>query len=304
MSRPSLLVVHPSGNSPRMASARIAGFLARLFQVPYAWDRPSLIAATGAGQEYEAVIIVNGVMAFSDCRQELYDLCTSVGQVIWVQNDYALDIPTEIRPYVVVIWSSMSENQTKVHPLEYQYINWNQLTYDPSIRAARRSIKTVPGLCYYGAYREDRVKYFDRYFDTNAYQVLLCVASVQKQQVFQARYPHARLMDMKHTGQLVAFEHGLYIEDEFSHNHYCSPANRFYEMLSAGVCQWFDHSCIHTFETVGLDIVDYVVEGPADLAKRMNAKDWHMLATVQSQRWDRDFRGELSARALELVEVL
>jgi len=57
---------------------------------------------------------------------------------------------------------------------------------------------------------------------------------------------------------LSKFAATVYIEDEHIHTHYNSPANRFYECLSAGVAMFFDESTRNTMRTAFPEEGDYL----------------------------------------------
>jgi hypothetical protein len=105
------------------------------------------------------------------------------------------------------------------------------------------------------------------------------------------------IAEMRVLGQV-----GLYIEDAHSHKVYTSPANRFYEMLSAGVPMLFDRSTLGTFQQAGYDTAQFLPYAPklddsnrVELVQRTLANAAEV-ADTQQRLWARDYRDELETQ--------
>lgn len=244
------------------ASNRIARFLAERYGF-FVVDNKSACSP----RRYDTIIIVNGCGLYCDFLPELVNLCKANSRFIWVGNDYAIKIPSQIqfiteREFYLV---SAYDNFQKVK--HYFSLDWNRLSFVPNKVALE---KRFTGLAYYGAYRLDREPDFKKYLGTNKYTCYISTSRLAESK-FKVINPKAVFFSMPNNllSTFGQFSDTVYIEDRKSHDLYCSPANRFYEYLSAGVMTHFDASCEGTFQKAGIDISDYIVTGPDDIVKRM-----------------------------------
>jgi hypothetical protein len=170
------------------------------------------------------------------------------------------------------------------------YVNWNQLTfdesYDPKIITKRRKTASDT-LFYYGSYRDgsgksSRVPIFDRYF-TGPFVQTVVSSPVDK---FEKRYPNITTVGaITDSFYAVLASHGLglYIEDRKSSEEFHSPANRFYEMLSAGLPMVFMPESGSMMRKAGFNPEPYYVHKAKDVKRLManredigeqQRKDW------------------------------
>jgi len=253
-----------------IASVRIARFVSEELQIPI---------VTGddiADTELETLIIVNGAYAFCNNLEALGTAIFEAKNVVWIQNDYTIIPPKSDakaqslfrRAFVrrkeegksdTMFWSTC-EDWAKLPGSSY--VNWNCLTYDPldkkTIVKSRQTRKKE--LLYYGSWRaasgkSSRTMYFDRYFQSPV--VRTTISSPSKN--FSEKYGEHELLSYippireNFREELASYGLGLYIEDRMSHERFHSPANRFYEMLSAGLPMVFQPECGTSLRKGGYD---------------------------------------------------
>lgn len=236
---------------------------------------------------YDVLFFVNGPMLYCDFRDEVKALCGLAKKVVWVSNDIAISMPGFVKQRPHALWAAF-DNYQGVH--EYRYVNWNALTYRPE----EPGFVGNKGLCYYGAYRADREPYFRKYLSPGPYQVFIS-SSRSGEAEFRRINPRAAFFKATPlVPNLKSFQASIYIEDQKTHKVYCSPANRFYELVSAGTLILFDKACQRTFEQAGIHITPWVVDGPEDVAAKL--KDWKHLREIQIQAMRRDYTAELDVQ--------
>ncbi len=270
------------GDSPGsiIPSSRIARFVAKELKVPAYWND----AAIAEEKKIDVLIIVNGAYAFCRCLEELAVAIERARRIVWIQNDYTIippipdgDAKSPFRRAFVdrhnkqrshlEFWTTC-EKLARATPLS-TYVNWNALTWDPAPTRQIASARKTAGddLFYYGSYRHasghsSRVKYFDRYLSTKRIPVTISSPSHgdNPNPKFVERFPHAT-----HTGkfkqdllsEIARHGAGLYIEDQMSHRDFHSPANRLYEMASAGLPIIFQLESVRMLEKAGMDVSDW-----------------------------------------------
>jgi len=282
MPRPKMAVIHI--NSCKEGSvaptAMIAEFVSKQLQIPFIHDKMSAIRHM---DEYDILFVKYGILLYCDFRDELFELYEKAGRIINLENDYTMKPDYRLtklnKSYEV--WSNMPWSVKKHGGA---YINWNMLTWE---RVERTDPKLM-GLGYYGSFRPDRAKYFVKYFQDAPYPVHI---STYKRNALNFRDLNPKIKiysPFRHRQQIQAFQMVLYIEDEFIHTHYNSPANRFYECLYNGVPLIFDASCRNTFKEAGYVIDPFVVDCQKDVEKAL--KKSHAIMALQHEQWYRDYR--------------
>ena len=283
-----------------VASVRIARWLEKLMGIPLVWQDE-----IGDMKDLDYLIIVNGAYGFSKVLEPLSRAILGAKHVIWVQNDYTIIPPrtdgeaaSPFRKAFVTRKQRGQENTIFWSTCEkwYErpgshYVNWNQLTfdedYDPRVVAMRRK-KATDTLFYYGSFRDgsgksSRVPLFDRYF--RAPTVKTVVSSPADK--FAERYPNITTEPAIPSGLFytVIGSHGLglYIEDRKSSEEYHSPANRFYEMLSAGLPMVFMPESGGMLRKASFNPEPYQVAKHSDIKRMMeNRED---IGKMQREDW-------------------
>lgn len=256
-----------------VASNRIAKFLAYHLGVPLIDQKEAI-----TGYDNDRIYIVNGPLLYCTWRDEFKKLVENAKEVVWIANEYGIEIPKFIReknPFILSNYDNIQKSE------RHSLVNWNYLIYNPNIKAKETKYK---GLCYYGAYRQDREVYFKKYILDKAPYEMHVSSSAQGTIKFKniSKKPHYfKATDL--LSVLGMFESSLYIEDVFTHTCYNHPANRFYEAISTHTLQLFDKSCLGTFEKAGVDIKRYIVDGPEEYAEKL--KDSENLRREQVEEW-------------------
>lgn len=293
-----------------VASVRIARFISKELDIPVYDDE------TIAIHQWDILIIVNGAFAFCKCLPALANAIRRAKRVIWVQNDYSIIPPLPVTgahsPFRRAVQQRIELGRapmdywTTVKPVDGKtlyrgrdsnidltadsaYINWNALT------ALKTPLECAPGhkdLYYYGAFRAGRLKAFDRYFLKPRTNVT--ISSTSKK--FAARYA-----DIFHDpgisdrGEfyttLNAHGLGLYIEDVKSHTEFHSPANRFYEMLSAGLPMVFEPESQRMLRAAGFDVKEYIAKDERAVKRHMAWRE--DIAAAQRADWWMPFKQDL-----------
>lgn len=298
----------PTENSV-VASNRIAEFISETLGLSLYYDKHILDEKTP-----DVLIMVNGAFSFCQYRDDIAKVVRRTKRIIWVQNDYTIYTPTDSgtaetpfrkafrtrvqdKGYAPVDrWTTVADLAT-VTP-DSRYINWNALTALPKpLKFATLGHPPLEALFYYGAYRVGRQAAFDRYFTKPVVKTI--VSSPSKK--FAERYPKLEVIAPIGGDQfyptLNAHALGLYLEDERSHRQFHSPANRFYEMLSAGLPMVFQEEAVPMFrEYAHIDIGPYVVKGPKHVSRVIG--DAYTMGVQQRDEWWQPFRKRLT-RQLE-----
>jgi len=268
----------PVRETSMVASTRIARYVSDLLKVP-------LIDDSSIGEQRpDVLLIVNGAYAFCKHLEPLSHAIKSAQRIVWIQNDFTLGPPISDgqamspfrRAFVerheqgkshVEFWTTL-EIKTKATSLS-SYVNWNCLTFNQTDRPKRPPHDNA--LFYYGSFRAGRVSYFDRYFKNPKVETI--VSSPSKK--FSA-YPVTLIPPMLSSDmniELGKYGLGLYIEDKFSHKEFTSPANRFYEMLSAGLPMVFQPECGSMLRRAGYNPEPWTVDKASSIEKAMVKSD-------------------------------
>jgi hypothetical protein len=290
-----------------IASARVARFICDTLGL-------SLIDTKERAKDkgpIEKLIIVNGPMAFCDFLPELATLVRRSKQVVWVQQDYTIMPPSansnaespfrkvfaelKLRP---VFWTTCRNN---VITEDDRYINWNQLTYDP------HPFRMLSNNCvlYYGAFREKRQESFKRFF-TGTCPITVSTTTLRRKK-FEAIGANVKFIKPFENviKEACRFDAALYIEDERSHREFHSPANRFYEMLSAGVPIFFDIRSVKMLREANIIVPEkWQVENAADLEHMYRSTDLLAMRNEQRNLWTTDYVAELKSTLLEIYNEL
>jgi hypothetical protein len=300
------------GDGSTIASGRIGQFIANTLDLPLVWSEEV------TKQPTDDLIIVNGAFAFCKHLPALAVAVRKARRIVWVQNDYTISPPKATSagesPFraafrlrakaglpAMTMWTTC-----KPLPAGAKYINWNQLTYAPLPRNVlnRLRSKATPDLFYYGAFREGRIPAFDRFFKPVVRGLPITVSSTSPK--FERYVPRIAVQDSMVRGAfyetLAVHGMGLYIEDERSHRLFHSPANRFYEMLSAGLPMVFQPEAVPMLQEGGVDVRNFVVDTPQQVVKLMKKRE--DIGAQQRKMWGgRDYVKELGARLTAVYEI-
>lgn len=282
-----------------IASCKIAVMLYERTKIDVVWDESI------ADDPLDLLIIVNGAFAFAG-NKKLAALGSAVERaerVVWVQNDYTIIPPKHTgnaeSPFRLAF---RKRHENEMSPVDFwttvqcmstpglttsghlagpgsRYVNWNALRMREEMVTSRDCDDDF--LLYYGAYRKGRERYFKSYLTTDKVDVI--VSSPSKK--FEREFPE--IVSMPALGDLHSFLRGhgglgLYLEDRRSHREYHSPANRFYEMLSAGMPIVFQPEAWRTMKKAGYDVGKFTAE-PLQVPKMMRERKF--IGLDQQRLW-------------------
>jgi hypothetical protein len=296
-----------------VVSNHLARFIAKTLDLPLYYDKRI------RDERLDILFIVNGAYAFCDCLADLAPAIRRATRIVWIQNDYTIKPPrfdveckaeSPFRRAFVVraasgklptdYWTTVEAN-SQVTPDSMQ-MNWNALMclkmyLEPAWYPTR-------DLFYYGAYRVQRRHTFDIYFIHPSIPVT--ISSTSKK--FLHMYPDTHHMGGLQHGNgfyqaLNSHGLGLYIEDPKSHSEWHSPANRFYEMLSAGLPMVFEPMAALMLDRHGIQMEhEYVID--SQVAIKHAFKNRVVIATKQQTMWFRSYHAELRQYLLQAYKHL
>jgi len=264
-----------------IASNRIAKFIA--LETGFLLVDDLQVAKQLAGEKIGSIYVVNGLFGFCNFRELCVELCESADQLIWVGNDYNIKKPTQLKKFNflnVCQYLTGGGNET--------LMDWNKLTHIKGLPAQK---PLHNGLMYYGAFRENRLEAFKRYFDTDLYDVLVSTTSKNESKFSGINKDIKIVKPFKNViKDSSVFGNTIYIEDEDRPaDIYLTPANRFYECIAAKTLQLIDSKCKQSFEAWEID--DYIVSSPADVKAKLNDSE---LLKKQIEYFSKyDFKAEL-----------
>lgn len=264
---------------------RLTRYVSKFFDIPFIHNRETALAYQDT---YDVLFVKFGILLFCDYRNELFDIYKRAKRIIALEEDYTMEPDyrlTKLNPSLE-IWTTMP---WRLEQVKGHYLNWNRMTWENGVPPCNEH--AFRGLGYYGAYRPDRECYFEKYFVNTPYPVHISTYP-RNALKFRDLNPSIKVWDpFKQRRQIQLFEAVLYIEDTFTHDHYCSPANRFYECLGNGVALLIDSSCRGTFEEAGYVIDPFVVDCKSDVNNALcHARE---IAALQREQWHRDYQKEL-----------
>jgi len=303
------IITHPTkvdGNST-LASINIAKFLAETLGLDIK-DR-----STGKAEKNDVILMVNGPPAFCNWREEMAEMVRKAKTFVFIQNDYTIAPPSQVgkvmrkkgwmddrgvlRPPIV--WGTVEH---KLRTPESAYVNWNALPFERFKTFVQHRYRE-PGLFYYGAFREGRKADLEKYLASTSYEVTTSSSAQAKKKFLGLDKKINALGPMRNLLQdLQHYRATVYMEDEYSHRYYCSPANRFYECLAAKVAQFIDEEAAPTLMRAGFDVKDFIVAGPKDVEKFLPKSK--LIAEIQYERFAKDFRSQLKKRVKKLYKQL
>lgn len=290
-----------------LPSMRIMRFLSEATGFPVVWDD-----RWDYKGKYDVLFIINGAYAFCQYLEVLAEVIPRAKRVVWIQNDYTIVPPKSSSkgesPFRkafrvrfekglpdIELWTTVrGVTDGKLH----HYINWNSLTYTPFKRQLTK--EHLKDLFYYGSYRIFRAKAFDRFFVQDALYKINVSALGRK---FTQVYPWLNVKEpVKENFHRSLARHGigLYLEDTASHKNFHSPANRFYEMLSAQLPMVFQPESMPHLREAGFEIAPYVVTSQQDILYAIRHRE--DLRKSQAAQWHGEYTKDLRKRLKTLLQ--
>lgn len=281
-----------------------------------------------AAERLDVLVIVNGAFAFTGkvLLEALGAVIQNAGRVIWVQNDYTVIPPKDesdaMSPFRLAFRNRKSAGKPRTdfwstvqvmsiaggtaptgHLLgdNSQYVNWNILAFRPGLVPKPWEQRVAAdSLLYYGSWRvlatknkRDRSKYFDRYFAVPAIPTVFSSPSNKPAEHYlHPLMRHGSKLENLHA-DIGEFGLGLYIEDQRSHEEFHSPANRLYEMLSAGLPVVFQPEAARMLSRAGFEIGEFMLWNAGDAPAMLEKKQ--EILEKQRELWLSKCEAELAA---------
>jgi len=260
-------------------------------------------------KDEEVFKIGNSMFLGSEIFDALKERLQECNRAVLITDDYTTPPPTQVRQGIAgkdnvmlttcpniydhvnhkTVWSSWIRNVI--------YVNWNLATWHPQ---PLREPELIGKLFYYGAFREGRVPYFEKYLN-NPYTV---ISTTPKGEDKLEEYCYDSVFTQRiQTTDLWKASMTVYMEDIGSHKIYSSPANRFWECLSNGVAMLIDRNAVHTLQEFGLDVPDrWIVDTTAEVESQL--ANWKAIREEQRELWQADYRGQLIEQIKEAFRLI
>jgi hypothetical protein len=246
-------------------------FISQGHETDLIWSYPSVNDYIRTG--YDAIVFSHASQ-YSYISNEWLEK-NKDARLYYITNEYNLGEPvmlwrwikdTGARYNVIANHGAEASKVVVKYVDNWHTVNLNALIMEPMKIAPKNDFFEFErtGCVYYGSYRKDRVKYFQKYL-TGKVVVSTHIKNRKKFVDKGILGPFADRIDWGGVG-LTNYKTLLYIEDERTHKNYNYLANRFYEGLIHNTFPIFDKSCINTLNLSGYTIPDYaMVDSPEEL---------------------------------------
>jgi hypothetical protein len=196
-------------------------------------------------------------------------------RLFYITNEYNLGEPRPLWRWLKetgVTYDVIANHAASASKIVTKYVaNWHMVNLNALIMEPAKNIPTNiffeverNGCVYYGSFRKDRVKYFQKYLTGK----VVISTHLKNRKKFTDRGvtgPFGDRIDWNGVG-LSNYKTLLYIEDEKTHKNYNFLANRFYEGLIYNTFPIFDAACKNTITLSGYDIPSFaIVDNLTDL---------------------------------------
>lgn len=182
-------------------------------------------------------------------------------EIFYITNEYNLGEPSILwqpakagRHYTVIANHGPRPSKiVKRYTKAWNVVNLNALSFRPHAATPRLFKLSRSGCIYYGSFRRDRIKYFQKYLNNKFVIVSTFSDNVDKFRsagVQPATFVPRIRWPEKGDG-LSYFKYSLYLEDETTHQNYNFLANRFYEALNHRAIPVMTRECESTMERSG-----------------------------------------------------
>lgn len=281
----AVLHVNPGNYRAPTPTMTIARVLAETLNIPLVHDEQTIRRAVKDG--VEVLFVKPGVLRFVAYRELVYELVGRAEVLVLVDNDALFDVDKRHNPDGDASWWSATPTRTAGQYGEY--INWNRAAWKHHavLPLALMNVPDSDSVVYHGRLRPDRADSFTRYFTAPKFKTVMWVLPKDRKTV-EVMFPNIKVHVSKQSDilELGCYYAGLYIEDEFSHVTYTSPAQRFYECLQVGLPILIDSKCLGTFAKAGIkNAAEFAVERPADFVPRMREQTRKLMQKEQHRLW-------------------
>lgn len=294
----AVLHVNSAGAGATSPTMRIARFAAEHLGVPLIHDVAT--AEKYRNTKFDVLFAKYGVLKFSNHRDDALRIYGNAGRIINLENDYSFKPDSRFRKLHedrYTVWGTVPAN---VKQYGGAYVNWNVLTWlyprpwAAGVAAAPASPTggTAPPLLYYGAFRPDRLPSFHKFLKPRKPYARIVGARSTHIKKFQALSEDIRILNFRKPEELAALGAvSIYIEDDTSHDLYCSLANRFFECLQLGIPQLLDAAGEKTYKAAKLPgYEEFMVGNDFDVKAILDQKlIYGKLRALQMKYWYRNF---------------
>lgn len=301
-----------------LPNVAIASRIAKVTGAPYICD-DSLSGMVG---KRDVIFLVNFIPLFvfaggspvGSLPWAIVEIIRRGAHVVWVNNDYKMMPPPPDShgktPYRAAFakrrltphfWTTLKDHPENDES-QVSYVNWNQIFYDPRARTGKCMFPDQ--LFYYGTWRGERVKVFDRYFgDPQAKKNLVVSASSGR---LMERYhdlkfvPKMTRANMART--ISCYGATLYLQDPKSDHHWHAPSTKFYEILSAKSPILFELGMVSSMKKYGYAVGEFTfdsIRGALQLLKNRKA-----ILHAQQTMWRKNYQGILDDQIHAAVKRL
>jgi hypothetical protein len=275
------------------ASSKIAMWISDLLHIQLIDSKQ--LAERALHSSLEKIFVVNGMFGFCDFRKEIEEICKKAKEVIWIGNDYMCKIPSFLKKGTNFRRIAQYENFDKIQ--KHQLLDFNKLLH---FNGLKRNYKHR-GLFYYGAFRENRIESFKKWFSQSCVDIHISTAAKNAKDFATI---NSRAKIYKAHGDIKNFIHffqsSIYIEDKVSDKIQYTPANRFYEVIGSKVLLLYDIQAKRTLSKAGYWDDDFCVSSPEEYAKKILNSE--RLREKQIEMFKgKDFKAELTKDFLAIV---
>jgi hypothetical protein len=169
-----------------------------------------------------------------------------------------------------------------------KYKNWDGKFYT----GGDSNVLFKDNILYYGSFRQNRSKYFKKYFCDERIVVSTSKKNIDKFVGLgcRARFIDKFRWDGNYCRELNKFKSSLYIEDVFTHKYFNFLANRWYECMVHAVPMFYDVSCIGNIEKAKKSINKFWLINNLDEAfKKINDKRFEDIKNEDLEKFKSEF---------------
>ncbi len=286
--RAAVLHVNSAPYASMSPTMQIARFVSQELGVPLVHDIPS---SKKVPKKLDVLFLRSGVLKFSSHRDKVLELCENAHTIVNLEMDYAWP-PDKRLTGSCKHYTVLSTIPALVKKHGGQYVNFNMVPFINPAPDADMGDGKIPGLFYWGKWREGRGEYLQRWLEGNSqYDVHI---STFKKSKFSTLGDVAFHPTFKNSNFLKNFQLTMYMEDKASHVEFHSPAQRFYESLLRGLPMVFEESAKGTLEQAGYNVDKFVVTSKKEVVAAL--KNSKSIGAQQQKKWGRNYAKELRAQ--------